>query len=165
MSKSQHDSTLSPGPPLPKGHPSPGLLAKLYLFTLDNYSSALTLIKPSATKASTDQGSEVTAALRRYISDEIAVSSGLSHKWLGIESGEAGRSGEAIAYLMWAREELENAKGGKVKSILSQGGKRNKEMKTERNDRVVEEYKVVKSFLDDYTKENNNVGCLFLFGL
>lgn len=97
--------------------------------------------------------------MRKYITNEIAVTSGLAHKWLGIESGESGRSGEAIAYLTWAKEELEDAKGGNLKAMIGQGGKRAKEMKTERKDRVVEEFKLVQSFLDDYTKENNTVSC------
>lgn len=180
LAKSQHDATLSPGPPLPKGHPSPGLLAKLYLFVLDTYSSALTLARTPSSKSassSTRVGSpsvlskvtdgkgegEITAALRRYISDEIALAGALSHKWLGIEAGEAGRSGEAIAYLVWAKEELDSAKESKIKSVVAQGGKREKEMASERKDRVVDEIKLVRSFLDNYTKENNSVSLLIVF--
>ena len=44
LSKSAYDSTLSPGPPLPKSHPSPALLAKLYLECHALYSSAYALV-------------------------------------------------------------------------------------------------------------------------
>lgn len=170
LSKSSHYSTLSIGPPLPKGHPSPSLLAKLYLFLFDTYSSALTLAKTPGSKgfssfsASTPTSSlssnvgEVSVDLRRYLSEEVPFAAAMAHKWLGIEAGEAGKSGEAIAYLTWAKEELEVAKDIKLKSLLQQKDKRARSLLTERKDRINDELKLVRSFLDDYTNQNNAVG-------
>jgi hypothetical protein len=175
LAKSYHDSTLSPGPPLPKSHPSPSLLAKLSLYLLDAYSSALALVgtsnskthspglsrltKGSPNKSNDSLGPEgdVSAGLRRYLSDEVPIASAISHKWLGIEAGEAGRTGEAITYLSWAKKELDLAKEGKLKSKLIPNAKRSKEMASERKDRVEEELDNVRLFLDVYTKENDSV--------
>ncbi|KAF8322145.1 hypothetical protein DL93DRAFT_1263495 [Clavulina sp. PMI_390] len=172
LAKASHDSTLSPGSPLPKTHPSPGLLAKLYLFSFESYTSALTLVRSSSTKSialaslrksgssassTTQSYGDVAASLRKYLVDEAPLAGALAHKWLGIEAGEAGRSGEAIAYLSWAGEELEGLKEVKLKSLLSNNDKRTKEMESSRKDRLLDELKLVRSFLDNYTKENNTV--------
>jgi len=175
LAKSYHDSTLSPGPPLPKSHPSPGLLAKLSLHLLDAYSSALALVgtsksktrspglsrltKGSANKSNDTPAPEgdVSAGLRRYLSDEVLIASAISHKWLGVEAGEAGRTGEAITHLSWAKEELDRANEGKLKSKLMPNAKRSKEMASERKDRIEEELDNVRLFLDVYTKENDSV--------
>lgn len=178
LAKSCHDSTLSPGPPLPKGHPSPGLLAKLSLNLLDTYSSALALVGTSGSKTLSSGSSrrtlgpylaankpnnspgpdgDVAAGLRRYLLDEVPIASALSHKWLGIEAGEAGRTGEAITYLSWAEEELERVKEGKLKSKFLPSGKRFKEMASDRKDRVEEELDNIRLFLDVYTRENDAV--------
>jgi hypothetical protein len=169
LAKSYHDSTLSPGPPLSKGHPSPGLLAKLSLYLLDTYSSALALVGTSGSrlpgpysaankpKDTSGPNGEVTAGLRRYLLDEVPIASAHSHKWLGIEAGEVGRTGEAIAYLSWAKEELERVKEGKLKSKLIPSGKRSKEMASDRKDRIEEELDNIRMFLDVYTKENDAV--------
>ena len=103
---------------------------------------------------------DATAGLRRYLSEEASIASALSHKWLGIEAGEAGRTGEAVAYLSWAKEELERIKEGKLKSKLMPNGKRSKEMTLDRKDRVEEELDDIRLFIDVYTKENDSVRSL-----
>jgi hypothetical protein len=97
---------------------------------------------------------EVVVELKQYLSEEIFLASALSHKWLGVEAGEAGRSGEAIAYLSWAKAELADGGSGKLASIAT---KRGRDMNSERKERVVQEAKVVKVFLDTYTRENDTV--------
>lgn len=176
LSKSYHDSTLSPGPPLPKSHPPPGLVAKLHLHQLELYAASLGLVKlPSASNklsfmSSTspkspsnsnfpDTGStEVVVDLRRYLSKEVALAEALSHMWLGVEAGVAGRTGEAITYLSWAKDELSGGVSealGKLK--ISTGSKRGKEMNSERKERADLNTAMIRSFLDTYTKENNSV--------
>ncbi|CAL1706477.1 unnamed protein product [Somion occarium] len=51
LSKAAFDSTLTPGPPLPKSHPSPALAAKLHLECVALYSSGRALAKtPGASR-------------------------------------------------------------------------------------------------------------------
>lgn len=45
LSKAAYESTLTPGPPLPRSHPSPALAAKLHLECASCYSSARALVK------------------------------------------------------------------------------------------------------------------------
>ena len=53
LSKAAFESTISPGPPLPKSHPSPSLAAKLHLDCASLYSSARSLAKtPGASRPS-----------------------------------------------------------------------------------------------------------------
>lgn len=52
LSKAAYDNTLNPGPPLPKSHPSPALVAKLHLECAALYTSARSLAKtPDASAA------------------------------------------------------------------------------------------------------------------
>ncbi|KAI0315227.1 hypothetical protein OF83DRAFT_1062492 [Amylostereum chailletii] len=52
LTKAAYDSTITPGPPLPKSHPSPALLAKLHLEAATLSSSALSLARiPGSSKA------------------------------------------------------------------------------------------------------------------
>lgn len=51
LSKAAFENTISPGPPLPKSHPSPSLAAKLHLDCASLYSSARSLAKtPGASR-------------------------------------------------------------------------------------------------------------------
>lgn len=53
LSKAAFESTIAPGPPLPKSHPSPSLAAKLHLDCASLYSSARSLAKtPGASRPS-----------------------------------------------------------------------------------------------------------------
>lgn len=45
LSKAAYESTLTPGPPLPRSHPSPALAAKLHLECAHCYSTARALVK------------------------------------------------------------------------------------------------------------------------
>lgn len=158
LSKSAYDSTLSPGPPLPKSHPSPALIAKLYLECASLYASARALAKtPGKTKApGKGREDEVAPELRRYLADEAQLCGALARKWFGVDAGENGgaeRGGAAVAFLAWAKSELEELKdGGKGVSI----GKA-KEKKERRKEKVAEELETVNVFLKHYKKMNDSV--------
>ncbi|KAF8893440.1 hypothetical protein BD779DRAFT_1798136 [Infundibulicybe gibba] len=129
LSKSAYDSNITPGPPLPKSHPAPALIAKLHLECQTIYSSARSLAvtssNPSSGTSTTSThfsltlspspGSmEPTPNLLSYLSAEAVFQSALSRKWLGVDAGENGgskRSGEAVGFLAWARKSLEDLKG------------------------------------------------------
>ncbi|TCD68285.1 hypothetical protein EIP91_011251 [Steccherinum ochraceum] len=55
LSRAAYDSTLSPGPPLPKSHPSPALVAKLHLECVSLCSSARALVKTPGSRPSAQQ--------------------------------------------------------------------------------------------------------------
>lgn len=152
LSKSAYDSTLNPGPPLPRSHPPPGLVAKLSLNALDCYSSASSLAK-SARGSGTASG-EVTKDLTRWLADEAALTAALSHKWLGVDAGEksstTGKAGEAVGFLSWAKDELEGLKDG-GHGIAGLGRKK------KRKERVADEISRVAAFLNHYKKLNNTV--------
>lgn len=119
MTKSAYDSTISPGPPLPKSHPSPALIAKLYLECAELYASARALAKtPGAShmkvKGKSREHEEVAPSLRHYLSDSADFCSALAHKWLGVDAGENGsvtQAGVAVGFLAWAKDELEELRG------------------------------------------------------
>ena len=51
LTRAAFESTVTPGPPLPKSHPSPALAAKLHLECAAMYSSARALVKtPGASR-------------------------------------------------------------------------------------------------------------------
>lgn len=160
LSKSAYDSTITPGPPLPTSHPSPALIAKLHLECASLYSSARSLaMTPSSSKSkgkgniSSGADAEVSADLRRYLADEGIFHGALARKWLGIDAGENGgtsKGGEAVAFLAWAKKELEELKdGGRGLGI----GKEKKE----RKDKVLEELDSVTVFWKYYKKLNDSV--------
>jgi hypothetical protein len=98
MTRAVSDSTLTPGHPLPRSHPSPSLLAKLHLNVANLYVSAGGLLNSCS--------ANVSDGLRRYIADQTALAHGMSHKWLGVDRGEHDAVGEATAWLALARDEL-----------------------------------------------------------
>jgi hypothetical protein len=127
-------------------------VAKLSLNALEGYSAASALAK----SARGGNGSnEVTKDLTRWLSDEAALISAFSHKWLGVDAGEKsstrGKAGEAIGFLAWAKEELEVLKDG-GHGIAGLGRKK------KRKERVAEEISSVAAFLSHYRKLNNTVG-------
>ncbi|KAI0042676.1 hypothetical protein FA95DRAFT_1525170 [Auriscalpium vulgare] len=146
LTKSAYDTTVSPGPPLPKSHPSPALLAKLHLEAAALCGSAHALLTPSSSAQS-----EVIQPLRQFSAGGAAVHLALAHKWLGV----AASGGEAVGYLTWAKSELEDQKdGGGRKS----GGKdEGKEGRKGRRDRVLEELNSVTEFLRHYKKLNDTL--------
>lgn len=167
LSKSAYDSNVAPGPPLPKSHPSPALISKLHLECASLYSSARTLAKtPSSVgkgnKTAKSNGSsvssslsrsvsadgEVSADLRRYLHEETVFHDSMARKWLGVDAGENGgteRGGDAVGFLVWAKKELEELKGGRKK-----------------DSRMSEELDSVGVFLKHYKKVNDSVSHLFL---
>jgi len=157
QSKSAYESNIAPGPPLPASHPSPSLLAKLHLECASLYGSARSLVKSvGASKASSDT-TGVTSEMRRYLADEGALQTALAHKWLGVFAGEKGgseKAGEAVAFLAWAKKELEDLKDGLKSVTLGKGEK-------ERNDRkkakLVAEIASVEVFWKQYKKMNDTV--------
>ncbi|KAF7970386.1 hypothetical protein HWV62_24249 [Athelia sp. TMB] len=134
LSKSAYDSTVTPGPPLPASHPSPALLAKLHLECSALYFAARSLAKTPSSSRNKGKSKELPAGadgevsvdLRRYLLDEGTFHAGISRKWLGVDAGENGgtpRAGEAVAFLAWAKKDLEELKmersfvPGKTKSL------------------------------------------------
>ena len=181
LSKSAYDSTVTPGPPLPKSHPPPGLVAKLHLECASLFSSARSLVKTaSGSKSKTkfkpsfgknkgtdddaNEGSveEVAPELKRYLADEAALHSALASKWLGVDCGESGgldRTGQAVGYLQWAKKELEELKDG-TKSGINLPGINNENEKRARERRkvtVAKELETVTVFLKHYRNMNDTV--------
>ncbi|GAA5851289.1 hypothetical protein JCM8547_004195 [Rhodosporidiobolus lusitaniae] len=148
-------STTTPGPPLPPGHPSPSLLAKLHLQVYTLYDEARSLVK-SLSSSSAYVG-EISPLLRRYLSDGRSLSLALSYKWLGVDNGERNETGTAIGYLQLARKELEELEGkskglGKLKGF-AKGGKAGKG----RKGKVQEELESTEAFASAYRKVNDSV--------
>jgi hypothetical protein len=153
MTKAAYDSVVSPGPPLPKSHPSPGLIAKLYIQAASGYSSARSLVK-------THSDGEVSSDLRKYLANEINLSLALVHKWLGVEAGESGsgsRAGAAVGFLKWARTDLDGhaGMGGKVSL-----GKTTDNTKTKKS-RITYEMESISTFLKHYQKLNDSVSTAY----
>lgn len=159
-------SLINPGPPLPKFHPSPSLLAKLYLHVGSLYDSARALLKiPEATptklfsrnKADSDSDAvegEVIPALKRYLVKESLLASALAHKWLGIDAG-SDKTGLAIAWLTEARKRVEVLEESKVREKmkglslgLGKDKKQKEEVRRQRRGRVEWE----KDGLDEWLK-------------
>jgi len=182
LSKSAYDSTVTPGPPLPKSHPPPGLVAKLHLECASLFASARSLVKTASgpkhktrfkppfgkNKGANDDANEggsveeVSPQLKRYLADEAALHSALASKWLGVDCGESGgldRAGQAVGYLQWAKKELEELKDG-TKSGVSLPGINNETEKKARERRkatVTKELETVGVFLKHYRNMNDTV--------
>ncbi|KDN49717.1 hypothetical protein RSAG8_01782, partial [Rhizoctonia solani AG-8 WAC10335] len=159
LTRSAVQAALSPGPPLPQGHPPPAFVAKIYLHTASLFASARGLTDTSQRKLSMlmsragSDNAEVSQDIRRYLEEETALSEGLAHKWLGVDAGEAGRTGDAVGYLKWAKSQLESLKEGTFARFKKSGGADGK-MKKERS---VEELDSVGMFLNNYLKMNDSI--------
>jgi hypothetical protein len=160
MSKSTYDSNVTPGPPLPASHRPPSLLAKLHIECASLYSSARTLAMTLGSSKSSSKESankEVSSDLRRYLGDQATFHSAMAHSWLGVDAGEKGgtdKGGEAVAFLQWARKELEELKdGGKLVSI----GATEKEKTDKRKDKINSELARINLFYQYYKKMNDTV--------
>ncbi|KAI0335129.1 hypothetical protein GY45DRAFT_1241659 [Cubamyces sp. BRFM 1775] len=161
LSKAAFESTITPGPPLPKSHPSPALVAKLHLECVSLYSSARSLVKtPGASSGGSDEtGEEVAPELRRYLADEIALHGALARKWLGVDAGEHGGSnkgGVAVGFLAWAKKELEELRSGHLSGGVMDND-REKEMRERRKARVQEELESTNTFLVGYKRMNDTM--------
>jgi hypothetical protein len=156
LTKATNDASLTPGPPLPKSHPSPALTAKLHLECASLYSTARSLVKPSG-----------DTVLSPYLSENYSFHSALGKKWLGVEAGEKGgveRAGEAVGFMVWAKKELEEVKKLKMNTIFgggsggSKGKGKEKDGAEGKKGRVGMELESVEMFLKYYTKMNDSVG-------
>ncbi|KAF8828615.1 hypothetical protein HHX47_DHR3000296 [Lentinula edodes] len=157
LSKSFYDSNIAPGPPLPKSHPAPSLIAKLHLECASLYSSARTLAKtPSASSKSAE---DVSPELRHYLGDEALLHSALAKKWFGIDAGENGgedRGGDAVGLLIWAQKELQELKDGGKGVGLSRGEKEKRDRNL-RKEKVTKELEITGVWLKHYKKINDTV--------
>lgn len=155
-SQASSESLVAPGPPLPKSHPSPMLLAKLHLEVASLYSSARLLIK-NLEASKSDVHGDVSSDLRRYLAEEAAFHGALSKKWLGVDAGENGganKGGEAVAFMAWAKKDLQELKDS---SSGINRGKIDKEQKNELKNRVALELNAVTVFHKHYKKTNDTV--------
>ena len=182
LSKSAYDSTVTPGPPLPKSHPPPGLVAKLHLECASLFTSARSLAKTASgpkyktkfkpsfgkNKGTDDDANEESAVeevspeLKRYLADEAALHSALGSKWLGVDCGESGgidRAGQAVGYLQWAKKELEELKDGTKSGVSLPGITSENERKARERRRatVTKELETVGVFLKHYRNMNDTV--------
>ncbi|KAK4056787.1 hypothetical protein OIO90_002036 [Microbotryomycetes sp. JL221] len=150
-------STTTPGPPLSSSHPSPSLLAKLHLHVYTLYDEARSLAKA----ASHHQGAqgEISPQLRRYLSDGRSLSQALAFKWLGVDCGENGgseKSGDALGWLLMAKQELEDIQT-KTSGIKTFKIGKGKAAGKSRKPKVVEELDSVAAFTSAYKKVNDTV--------
>ncbi|KAG5653518.1 hypothetical protein H0H81_012591 [Sphagnurus paluster] len=162
LSKAAFESNITPGPPLPRSHPSPALIAKLHLDCASLYSSARALAKTTSGRkrpaSAPESNSEVSAELRRYLADQMTLHSALARKWLGVDAGEKGgteKGGDAVGYLAWAKKELEELKDGTKGIHIARGG--DKDVKDRLKERVTDELESVNLFFKYYKKTNDSV--------
>jgi hypothetical protein len=186
--KAASDTAARPGPPLPRSHPAPALLAKLYLEAAALYSTARALAKTPAPAApipavlagskkgmSGGGGAEAAKELRRYLADEGSLHSALAHAWLGVDAGEAParggavqRTGEAVGFLTWARNELDDLMDGGAQRTgstlgvnIGDAADRDREMRERRRAIVRTERAIVDTFLSAYKRENDTVSSIW----
>ncbi|GAA5989650.1 hypothetical protein JCM10908_000573 [Rhodotorula pacifica] len=160
-------STTTPGPPLPPGHPSPSLLAKLHLHVYTLYDEARTLVK---TFGASSSAGEIILPLRRYLSDGRTLSLALSYKWLGVDAGEkqphqassssapsSTSTGDALGFLALAAGELDNL-SEKDKGLRKlKGFGKGREAGKGRKGKVQEEKESTEAFRSAYKKVNDTV--------
>ncbi|KAF9653964.1 hypothetical protein BDM02DRAFT_3086206 [Thelephora ganbajun] len=162
LSKSAYDSTVTPGPPLPKSHPPSGLVAKLHLECASLFSSARSLVKTASGSKSKTNVEEAAPELKRYLADEAALHSALASKWLGVDCGESGgldRTGQAVGYLQWAKKQLEELKDGTKSGITlpSMTNENEKKARERRKATVAKELETVTIFLKHYKNMNDTI--------
>ncbi|KAF4620946.1 hypothetical protein D9613_000321 [Agrocybe pediades] len=160
LSRAAYDSNIAPGPPLPKSHPAPSLLAKLHIECASLYTSARTLAKTHAASKDMFSGKkEVSQDLRHYLGNHAALHHALSHKWLGVDAGEKGgteRGGDAVAFLSSAKMKLDELNlAMRTRSLVI--GSTDKR-KVEKLDEVVHtEQTSVNAFYEHYKKMNDTL--------
>mgnify|MGYP002714447272 FL=1 len=158
---------ITPGPPLPAGHASPSLLAKLHLHTSALYHQAHTLASHSVgVDASSPKDKLVSklsslrpdshdglAAWLKYASFEAHVHKVLAYKWLGIDAGEySHKPGWALAYLDMASVALDELMPSKAREAWRIASK-----KSRKETRLVMEYTSVRRWFVAYKKMNDTV--------
>ncbi|KAM0747643.1 hypothetical protein T439DRAFT_343975, partial [Meredithblackwellia eburnea MCA 4105] len=156
LSRSLSLTLLSPGPPLPKTHPSPSLLSKLHLHTYALLDSSRSLLKPPQIN------DDIASDFKKFINNERGLVMSLSFKWLGVDCGENGgrdKAGECLCWLGMAKGGLEDlgAKGPKagLKGFVGKVGKGGKDK--DGIGKVEREYESVKGFERAYKKVNDTV--------
>jgi hypothetical protein len=128
--------------PLPKGHPPPGLLAKLNLHVASLYTGARSLLKSN--------GSDIDRSLLDYLKKESGLADIRGRKWLGVEAGETSRGEKVGIALAW----LEDA-GKRLKELkLDAGGK---DERRERKGRLGMEEADITAFSKLYKQMNQTV--------
>ncbi|GJE92669.1 BRO1 domain-containing protein [Phanerochaete sordida] len=185
LTRAAFDSTVTPGPPLPKSHPSPALAAKLHLECAALYSSARALVKnpgasrpavsPQSSKskfrlgigkdksssggAQESSADEVVPELRRYLADEVLLHQALAHKWLGVDAGENTQqgAGTAVGFLDWARKDLDELRGGASGVHIGVATDRERDMREARKVRVQVEAESVGVFYKGYKRMNDSM--------
>ena len=179
-------ATITPGPPLPRSHPSPSLLSKLYMNVNTLYESARALGKTVGTQqpngaqrilstikrdkpampgslvrsdssGSAEQSDGISQELRTYLSDGRAFSSSLAYKWLGVDAGENGGNSKIGDALGW----LTLAKSG-LSSLQGRSKsilsiKKGKVERAKRKDRILEELDDIEGFIKAYKRINDTV--------
>ncbi|KWU41353.1 hypothetical protein RHOSPDRAFT_12399, partial [Rhodotorula sp. JG-1b] len=168
-------STTTPGPPLPPGHPSPSLLAKLHLHVYSLYDQARTLVKTFSPAGVNHLGGgggggaaaggggagEIILPLRRYLSDGRTLALALSYKWLGVDAGEKVASppttGDALGYLALAASELESLEDKDKGFRKLKGFGKGREAGKGRKGKVQEEKESTEAFRSAYKKVNDTV--------
>lgn len=175
-----------PGPPLPSNHPSPSLLAKLYLHVASLYMSARALLRVQAEGGSPTSSTgrnklfgsrdkdmpdtdtletEPIPELSRYLRKESLVASAFAHKWLGVDAGENGKGqkvGEALALVKEAQARLEELEGGKVREkmkglSLGKNSEKKKDERKARKGRIERELDDVAAWIRSYARMNDTV--------
>lgn len=168
-----------PGPPLPANHPSPALLAKLYLHVSRLYDSSRALFKAHASDPTTSRRlfrsdkieepdsaeGELLAGFKRYLKKEGLLSQALAHKWLGVDAGENGkgvRIGEAIALCKYSQARLEDMEDGAVREKMKglgigRGNEKRKEERKARKGRVERDLEDIGAWVKSYTRQNDTV--------
>ncbi|EIW67251.1 hypothetical protein TREMEDRAFT_33779 [Tremella mesenterica DSM 1558] len=173
-----HTLFAPPGPPLPPNHPSPSLLAKLYLHVASLYSSARQMCKahsdPPTNRKLFSKSSEVDTEaaegelippVKRYLRKESLLASALGYKWLGVDCGENGKGekvGEALALLIEAKGRLEEMEDGKIRERMKglsvgKGSERKKEERRGRKGRLERELEDVGAYIKAYKGINDTV--------
>jgi len=170
-----------PGPPLPRNHPSPALLAKLYLHVARLYDSSRALFKAHASDPSSSSTrrlfrsdkieepdsaeGDLLAGFKRYLKKEALLSQALAHKWLGVDAGENGkgaRIGEAISLCKYAQSRLQDMEDGamreKMKGLgIGKSNEKKKEERKARKGRVERDLEDISAWIKSYTRQNDTV--------
>lgn len=156
-----------PGPPLPSNHPSPSLLAKLYLHVSQLYTSASGLLRSHTATKGVDEGvdGEIIPELKRYLRKESLLASALAYKWLGVDAGENSKGvkiGEAVCWMKESQGRLEELEDGKVREKMKglsfgRGSDKKKEERKARRGRVERELEDVQAWLKSYVRMNDTV--------
>lgn len=162
LSKAAADIAVSPGPPLPRSHPSPALLSKLQLNIYNLLDASLQQTAPASLsrkitfkKFSSDSQQEVWPEWRSHLQRLSLLSAARSHKWLGVEAGEASRAdvGSAVAWLQLSQKELSDLTSPKLSTLTSGKGANYQQTKAV----IGAELERIQAFLKVYKKMNDTV--------